>query len=94
MKGHHVNDETNTVQEYMQATGNLVSAALAALERQAGEHAQEAAIAAILAGWTTRTTTSVILNGRVSIVLDLIAPDGEAVNLGRIELDGDKATLN
>jgi len=79
---------------HLLATASLFSDAMEAYRQQVGEDAHRMALAALRGGSMLRATTTLSLAGAMAISLDLIAPNGEVINLGNVDFDGDPATLN
>lgn len=75
------------VARYMHAVAKLMDAALNEYGTQVGDEALGDVLHALRAGAMFRTTTTVALSGERLIAFDVVAPNGEEINLGRVNFD-------
>lgn len=86
-------DRNEIVWQHMQSAANVMDAGIESMREQLGEEAFRMVSAAIKAGSMMQVITTMSLAGMKALSLDLIAPNGATVNIGRVEfVDG--VTLN
>lgn len=83
-------EQNEIVARHMQSSAAVMAAGLEALRAQAGEEACTRVAAAIGAGATMQIVAALSVAGALSLSLNLIAPNGETVNIGHVEF-GDVA---
>ena len=77
------------VWQHMQSAAQVMDAGLESLREQVGDEAYKVTSAAIKAGCMMQIITTLSLAGMKALSINLIAPNGESVNLGTVEfVDG------
>ncbi len=82
------------VLRHLLATAGLMNAAIDAFSKQCGEDSRHLLLTALRSGSMMRATTTISLAGAMGITFDIVTPQGEVLNVGRVDFDGDQPTLN
>mgnify|MGYP000110670066 CR=1 FL=1 len=77
------------VKEHLLATAGLMNNAIAAFGEKYGDEGRHLIVGALQAGSMMRAVTTLSLAGTMAVAFELIAPNGEVINIGRVDFDSE-----